>query len=166
MKILFTLSMLLGICCTLFVGCQQKTDPVADVLESPVNYTQEVQQAFESFWSKFNGGQMADSIVFNQTMSFFADDLLMPGDTGKLPGDGKGLFGWLKGYVQNNKPFFDVTVDRIEATKDMAYVLYRYHETFTDLATGEYSVDVKHSAIMVLRRNDDGIWKCVVMKFT
>ena len=149
-----------------FFRCTSETDDKTQEVDQSAIDAQEAREAFDAFWTSFNSGKLSDSVLFNQTMSFFADDLLMPGDTGKPPGDGKGLFGWLKDYVKTNKPYFDITVDKFEASNDMAYVLYHYRETFTDIASGEYSVDVKHSAIMVLRKNTEGIWNCVVMKFT
>ena len=150
-----------------FFRCTSETDDKTQEVDQSAIDAQEARAAFDAFWTSFNSGKLSDSVLFNQTMSFFDADLQMLGDKGNPPNDGKGLlFGWLKDYVKTNKPYFDITVDKFEASNDMAYVLYHYRETFTDIASGEYSVDVKHSAIMVLRKNTEGIWKCVVMKFT
>ena len=91
------------------------------------------RQAFDAYWDNFNNLDLSDSLNYNKNLDFFADDYLQIGKEGKPPGNGKGTFKWLGDYVQTHKPKFDITVDNVDASKDMAYFLYRYQETFTNV---------------------------------
>ena len=150
----------------LITSCDTKTNTTGKTENQGKPSAEEAREAFDSFWALFNNEDLSDSLTFNRFLSFFADDFLMTGNEGAFPDRATGLLDWLRGEVKTHKPNFDITVDKVVASEDLAYILYRYHETFTEIETGDITTDVMHSAIMILRKNEEGTWRCVFMKFT
>jgi ketosteroid isomerase-like protein len=139
------------------ISCQDKTT------ESPEN---EVKVAFLSMYDFFNNEDLADSLVFNRFKSQYTDDFVFLGDNGSIPVEKESLLNSWEGMFKNLKPNFDITIDRLEVSGNLAYILYHYHEVFTNIETNETVIDVMHSAIMVLRKDEDNNWKCSVLKWT
>jgi hypothetical protein len=76
----------------------------------------------------------------------------------------KGTFDCLRGYVKTHKPNIDITIDKIDASEDFSYFLFLYRESFSEKETDKITIDVMHSAVMILRKNEKDIWKCVLWK--
>jgi ketosteroid isomerase-like protein len=139
------------------ISCQDKTS------ESPEN---EVKEAFMSMYEFLNNEDLTDSLIFNKYQLFYTDDFVFLGDGGSIPGDRESILKSLGGMFKNLKPNIDVTIDRLEVSGSLAYILYHYHELMTNIETNETVFDAMHSAIMVLRKDADNNWKCCVLKWT
>lgn len=139
------------------ISCQDKT---TESLED------EVKAVFLSMYDFFNNEDLADSIVFNKFKSQYADDFVLLGDNGSIPIEKESIFNSWEGMFKNLKPNFDITIDRLEVSGNLAYILYHYHEVFTNIETNETVIDVMHSAIMVLKKDEDNNWKISVLKGT
>ena len=126
----------------------------------------EVKETFLSMYDYFNNEDLSDSLIFDKFKSFYTDDFVVLGDDGNLPLQKESVFRSWEGLFSNIDPNFDVSIDRIEVSGNLAYVLYHYHEVLTNIKTGETVIDVMHSAIAVMRRDADNNWKCSVLKYT
>lgn len=147
----------------LFNSCDSRTNTTDNQNKS---HTEEARSAFDAAWDVLNNQDLSDSLTFNKFKSFFADDFQTIGDEGHPPDNMEWLFPFLRGKVKTHIPNADITVDKVDASEDFAYVLFRYRETFRERATGKITIDVMHSSVMILKKNEEGIWKCVLWKFT
>lgn len=148
---LFVLIFLAGI------SCQNKTT------ESPED---EVKEAFLFMYDFFNNIDLTDSLTFNKFKLLYTDDFVFLGNSGSIPHEKESILKSWEEMFKNLKPNFDLTIDRLEVSGNLAYILYHYHEVFTNIETDETVIDVMHSAIMVLRKDGDNNWKCSVLKWT
>ncbi|MEA1886475.1 MAG: DUF4440 domain-containing protein [Bacteroidota bacterium] len=139
------------------ISCQNKTTTSSE---------NELKEAFLSMYDFFNNEDLTDSLVFNRFKSQYTDDFVLLGDNGSIPIEKESIFNSWEGMFKNLKPNFDITIDRLEVSGNLAYILYHYHEVFTNIETNETVIDVMHSAIMVLRKDEDNNWKCSVLKGT
>ncbi len=131
-----------------------------------ISFKEEARMAFDSNWDLIRKSNLSDSLTFNKFMSFFADDFLTFGNEGSIPDDMKGTFNWLQNYIKTHKANIDITIDKVDASQDFAYILFRYREYFNEIESKNITIDVMHSSIMILRKNKLGEWKCVLWKFT
>jgi len=125
-----------------------------------------VKHALLSSYDFINNEDLTDSLTFNQWKSFFDDDFVMLPSEGKPLSNKETILEGFRGLFKTHKGHFDVTIDRIEVSGDLAYVLYHYHEVFTNIETGENLYDIMHSVIAVLRKDAQGNWKTVVLRWT
>ena len=125
-----------------------------------------VKQALLSSYDFINNEDLTDSLTFNQYKSFFDDDFVMLPSEGNPLSNKETILEGFRGLFKTHKCNFDVTIDQIEVSGDLAYVLYHYHEVFTNIETGENLFDIMHSAIAVLRKDVEGNWKLVVLGWT
>jgi ketosteroid isomerase-like protein len=139
------------------ISCQNKTT------ESPED---EVKETFLSVYDFFNNEDLTDSLTFDKFKSLYTDDFVFLGDEGNIPLEKESILKSWEGMFKNLKPNFDVTIDRLEVSGNLAYILYHYHEVFTNIETNETVIDVMHSAIIVMRKDADDNWKCSVLKWT
>ncbi|MCJ7692968.1 MAG: hypothetical protein MUO22_06080, partial [Sedimentisphaerales bacterium] len=107
---------------------------------------------------------LSDSSKFNQYMAFYAEDYVVIGEMGNSLSSGEQQFAWLSEFLKTHQPKFDITVDKVEVSCDLAYILFHFHEEFTRIATGEKIVDAMPSAIYIMRKDYNGNWKCVLFK--
>lgn len=124
----------------------------------------DVSEEFDRIWDFFNNENLTDSSKFNQYLAFHADDYIVLGENGNLPSNGEQQFTWLYGFLKNHKPRFDITIDRVEVSGDLAYILFHFHEEFTQIDTEEKIVDAMRSAIYIMRKDSFGNWRCVLFK--
>jgi len=126
----------------------------------------EVKETFLSVYDRFNNEDLSDSLTFNNLKLLYADDFVFLGDKGSIPHDKESILQSWEGLFKNLKPNFEVTIDRLEVSGDLAYILYHYHEVLTNIETNDTVIDVMHSAIMVMKKDADNNWKCSVLKWT
>ena len=139
------------------ISCQGKTP------ESPED---EVKEAFLAMYNFLNNEDLTDSLTFNKYQSLYTDDFVILGDGGSVPLEKESILKSFRGMFKSYKPNIDITIDRLEVSGKLAYVLYHYHEVMTNIETNEKVIDVMHSAIMILRKDEDNTWKCSVLKTT
>lgn len=125
-----------------------------------------VRQTLLSLYDFINKEDLTDSLTYNKFKTFYDEKfVLLPSNAEPLSDKETILEGW-RGLFKTHKGNFDVTIDRIEVSGDMAYALYSYREVFTNLKTKEKQVDVMHSAISILKRDAKNNWKVVVTRWT
>jgi ketosteroid isomerase-like protein len=128
--------------------------------QSSVSNEKEIVKArLLSLYAFINEQELTDSLTFNRLKDFYSDDFVMlPGKAKPLTNKETILEGW-RGLFKENKGNFDVSVDRLDVSENLAYALLHYHETFTNIKTGERGIDAMHSAVTVLKKDAKGIWK-------
>jgi len=126
---------------------------------------EKVKKEFLAVWEFFNSTDFTDSLNFKKYLENYADDYVSFSKEGEPPVTGKQSLMWIGGLLKKYKPKFDVTVDKIEVSGDLAVVFYHYHEFFTSRETGDVAVDTHHSAMSVLRRDEGGKWENVFNKW-
>jgi ketosteroid isomerase-like protein len=121
---------------------------------------EEVKKEFLAIWEYFNTADFTDSLNVNKYFENFTEDYLTFLKEGDAPVPGKSADKKrYTGYFNRAKPKYDITVDKIEASVDLAVVFFHYHELWTDLKTGEKIVEADHSAIRVMKRDTNKKWK-------
>lgn len=110
---------------------------------------------------------LSDSLTFNQWTTFFTSDFLWIGSQGQAPNPmGKDGFKSYRGAFKTIKASFDgVTVDHVEASGYLAYVVYRFHEVVTSLKTNEVVKDAMTSAVVTLKKDAKGKWKIAFLAY-
>jgi len=161
MKYLSLILFILLFACT----AENKNDSVEqeDTSKSDVEI---VKQTLLSSYDFINNEDLTDSLTFNQYKSFFDDAFVMLPREGKPLSNKETILEGQRRLFKTHKGNFDVTIDQIEVSGDLAYVLYHYHEVFTNIETGENLYDIMHSAIAVLKKDMQGNWKMVVGGWT
>ncbi len=100
---------------------------------------EEAKQAVLSMYDFIATKDLTDSLTFNQWTTFFTRDFIWIGAQGKAPSPmGKDGFKGYRGAFKTIKATFDgMTVDHVDTSGDLAYVVYRFHEVVTSLKTKE-----------------------------
>jgi ketosteroid isomerase-like protein len=121
----------------------------------------EVQNAFMAAMYAFNKGNLNDSATFSAFRSFYDSTFVVFGQPGSPPVSGTTVLDTLRRFVQHHKPHLFISLDRIEVSQNLAYILYHYRETASDSESGRIVLDGSRSACMVLKKDSNGNWKCV-----
>ena len=143
---------------------ENKSDSV--VSEDTSKSQEEVKKAIMHYYGLINNEDLSDSLNFNQFKALHADNFVLIPSEGKPPSDKETILEGWREFLKNNKGNYDITIDRLEVSGDLAYVLYHFHEIYINIESGEKVFDVMHSAIMVLRKDAQGNWKTVVLRWT
>lgn len=128
--------------------------------------TDGAKQAVISMYEFIATKDLSDSLTFNQWTTFFTSDFLWLGSKGEAPNPmGKDGFKGYRGAFKTIRANFDgITIDRVDASGDLAYVVYHFHEVVTSLKTNEVVRDVMTSAVVTLKR-EKGKWKIAFLAY-
>lgn len=127
---------------------------------------QEVEKALMSVIDFINNEDLSDSLTYNRYKALYHDDFVLLPSNGEPISDKETILEGFRGFLKNNKGSFDITIDRLDVSGNLAYVLSHYHEVFTNIESGENVVDIMHSAIFVLKKDANNDWKIVVWRWT
>ena len=159
--LVFLLILFLFACST-----EPKKDPPTEE-DISISNKQEVEYVIRSFFDFSNNEDLSDSLTYNRFKAFFHDDFVLLPDHGEPLSDKETIWEGYRTFNKTNKGHFDVTIDRLDASDSLAYILAHYHESFTKRETGEVAFEVNHSAIFVLKKKDaNNEWKIVVWRWT
>ena len=126
--------------------------------------TAEVRQAVKSFYDFIMTKDLSDSLVFNQWMSMLTNDVVWLSAKGVAPSPVD--FGGYRNIFKNNKAYFDqLTIDRVDASSELAYVLYHFHEVVKAIKTNEVVADDLYSAVVALKKDATGKWKIALLRY-
>lgn len=126
---------------------------------------EKVKKEFLATWEYLNSADFTDSLAFKKYLEFYVDDYVHFYKEGDPPSIGKNSLLWIGNFLKNNKPHFDVSIDRVEVSDDLAVIFYHYREIMINRKTGETTFDGMHSAMMVLKKKESGNWKIVFNKW-
>jgi ketosteroid isomerase-like protein len=71
-----------------------------------------------------------------------------------------------RGVFKTNKLNVDgMAIDRADASGDLAYVVFHFHEVLKTIKTNEVVVDVSHSAVATLKKDAAGKWKMAFLGY-
>jgi ketosteroid isomerase-like protein len=148
-----------------FSGCRQSqsTDsPKEDVIKTAKD---EAKRALLSVYDFINTNDLSDSLTFNKWPSYFTKDILFISSNGKAPNPFP--FDMYRGIFKTLKVSYDqMTIDRVDASGDLAYVLYHFHELAKKIETGEVVKDALISAVVTLKKDAAGKWKIAVIGYS
>ena len=156
---------LLGITMILMLSCNQNSKEMSTKKEFTNTSEKDVRDALMYNYEFFDNNDLSDNEVFDQYKSLFSDSFVLVSSEGKpLIGKEIILEEWRK-IFKENKAKFELTIDRIEVSGNMAYVLYHYHEKLTNITSGDLYFEVTQSAIAILKKNNEEKWKFEVLKY-
>ena len=151
----------------LLVACQPDK-PASDTNEgSSQTDSDGAKQAVLSMHDFVMTKDLSDSLTFNQWTSFFTSDFLWSGSKGQPPIEmGKDGFKGYRGAFKNIKASYDgITVDYVDASCNLAYVSYHFHEVVTTIKTNEVDHELLVSALVTLKKDTSGNWKIAFLVF-
>jgi ketosteroid isomerase-like protein len=133
-----------------------------------INDTEDVKQAVLAMYEFVGTQDLSDSLTFNQWTSFFTSDFLWIGAKGTPPtAMGKDGFKGYRGAFKTIKATFDgITIDHVDTSGDLAYVVYHFHEVVTSLKTNEVVSDGLTSAVVTLKKDETGKWRIAFVAYT
>jgi ketosteroid isomerase-like protein len=124
-----------------------------------------VKKAIMYNYDFFHKNDLSDSLTFNRYKNLFADSFVLVPSEGKPLSDKETILEEWRELFKENKANFELTINRIEVSGNMAYVLYHYDEKLTNIKTGDLYFKVTQSAIAVLRKDALEKWKFEVLRY-
>ena len=152
----------------LLMACQQDKPANSTDESSPITDSEGAKQTVLSMHDFVMTKDLSDSLTFNQWTSFFTPDFLWSGSKGQPPIQmGKDGFKGYRAAFKSIKASYDgITIDYVDASCNLAYVSYHFHEVVTTLKTNEVDHEVLISALVTLKKDDAGKWKIAYLVFS
>lgn len=148
------------------MACQQDKPTSSPDAGSSLTDSDAAKQAVLSMHEFVMTQDLSDSLTFNQWTSFFTSDFLWGGSKGQPPKMGKDVFKGYRVAFKSIKASYDgITIDYVEASDNLAYVSYHFHEVATTIKTNEVDHEVSYSALVTLKKDEAGKWKLAFLVF-
>ncbi len=149
----------------LLIGCQQNKSDDSPTIDTTQADKDEAKQALISVYDFMNRSDLSGSLTYNKWPSFFTDDILFIASKGQAPNPFP--FDMYRGAFKTLKASYDgITIDRVDASGDLAYVLYHFHEVVKKIENGEVVKDSLISGVVTLKRDATGKWKIAVIGYS
>lgn len=139
------------------VACKETPNDEQDI--------ENVRKTIINNYEFINNENMADSLTFNRFKTFYSNAFVMGPSEGKPLSNKETILEEWRELFKHNKGKFNLTINRIEVSDDLAYVLYHYDETLTNIKTGELFFEVVQSAVAILKKDAQGEWKFVFLRW-
>ena len=151
----------------LLTACQQDKPTSSTNESSTPTDSDGAKQAVLSMYDFVMTKDLSDSPTFNQWTSFFTSDFLWSGSKGKPPIQmGKDGFSGYRAAFKSIKASYDgITIDYVDASCNLAYVSYHFHEVVTKLKTNEVDHELLVSALVTLKKDESGKWKITFLVY-
>ena len=147
------------------LSCNQNTKDMEKDTITTNSAENNVREFIDYNYNFFDKNDLSDNGTFDRYKALFSDSFVLISSEGKpLSNKETVLEKWRK-LFKVNKAKFDLTIDRIEVSGDMAYAIYHYHEKLTNIESGELYFEVTQSAIAILKKNSAAEWKFEVLKY-
>ena len=147
------------------LSCNQNTKNIAKDTNTTNSAENNVRETILYNYNFFDENDLSDNDTFDRYKALFSDSFVLISSEGKpLSNKETVLEEWRK-LFKVNKAKFELTIDRIKVSGDMAYVIYHYHEKLTNIESGDLYFEVTQSAIAILRKNSAAKWKFEVLKY-
>lgn len=149
----------------LLLGCQQNKSADSPQIDAAKTDKEDAEQALISVYDFINKSDLSDSLTYNKWPSFFTDDILFISSKGQAPNPFP--FDMYRGVFKTVKASYDgITIDRVDASGDIAYVLYHFHEVVKKIENSEVVKDTLISAVVTLKKDATGKWKIAVIGYS
>jgi hypothetical protein len=144
----------------LLTACQQDKPTNSTNEGSTPTDSEGAKQAVLSMHDFVMTKDLSDSLTFNKWTSFFTNDFLWSGSKGLPPIKmGKDGFKGYRAIFKDIKASYDgITIDYVDASCNLAYVSYQFHEVVTVIKTNEVDHEVLISALVTLKKDEAGKW--------
>jgi len=126
---------------------------------------EDVRKAIMYNYNFFHENDLSDSLTFNRYKTLYSDSFVLGPSEGKPLSNKETILEEWRELFKNNKGKFELTIDRIEVSGNIAYVLYHYDEKLTNIKSGDIYFEVTQSAIAILRKDVVGKWKFEVLRY-
>ena len=160
-----TLKFLITLIFIAFVSCNRGSKENSVDLNTNISDKEDVRKAVIYNYDFINDNNLADSLTFNRFKSLYSDSFVLVPSEGKPLSDKETILEEWRGLFKENKGKFNLTINRIDVSGDLAYVLYHYDEKLTNIESDAIVFDVVQSAIAVLRKDADGNWKFEALRW-
>lgn len=148
-----------------FASCNSSSDKNTTNLNMATSVKEDVEKAIKYNYEFISTKNLADDATFNQFKTLYTDSFVLGPSEGKALSNKETILNEWRELFLENKGVFNLTIDRIEASGDLAYVLYHYDEKLTNIQSGEVFFEVVQSAIAVLRKDTSGNWKFEALRW-
>lgn len=141
------------------VACNKNSenmDPMNDTIGSD---REDVRKTIMDHYDFINENDLSDSLTFDRYKTLFSDSFVLGPSEGKPLSNKKIILEDWRKLFQENKGKFELTINRIDVSENMAYALYHYDEKLTNIKSGAIYFEVTQSALVVLRKDTEGKWK-------
>lgn len=149
----------------LLLACNKAPKEKALDMHTNNSAKDEVKKAVMHSYEFVNSNNLADSLIFNQYKTFFSDSFVLGPSEGNALADKETILEEWRQLFKENKGRFNLTINRVEVSGDLAYVLYHYDEKLTNIESGDLFFEVTQSAIAILRKDADGNWKFEALRW-
>ncbi len=140
------------------ISCNKNSKEVDLEITRVSSDKEDVRKAIMNNYDFFNENDLSDSTTFNRFKAFYFESFVLGPSEGKPLSDKETILEEWRELFKENKGNFNLTIDRIEVSGDLAYVLYHYDEKLTNIQSGDIYFEVVQSAVAVLRKNSEGNW--------
>ncbi|MRI01628.1 DUF4440 domain-containing protein [Kriegella sp. EG-1] len=148
-----------------FISCNRNAKNT-NSQSSTINIEKEnIRKAIINNYDFFDKNDLSDSLTFNRYKTLFSDSFVLVPSEGKPLSDKETILEEWRVLFKENKAVFDLTINRIEVSGNLAYALYHYDEKLTNIKTNELYFEVTQSAIAILRKDELGEWKFEALRY-
>lgn len=113
----------------------------------------------------FQENDHSDSLTFNRYKALFSESFVLGPSEGKPLSDKETILEDWRKMFKENKGKFDLTINRIEVSVNLAYALYHYDEKLTNITSGDIYFEVTQFAIALLRKDAGGKWEFEALRY-
>ncbi|TJY35878.1 YybH family protein [Pontimicrobium aquaticum] len=147
----------------IFFACNNKKNNTA--LATTNSDKDAVRKAIINNYDFINNNNLSDSLTFNRFKTFYSDSFVLGPSEGNPLSNKETILEEWRELFKENKATFDLKINRVEVSGNLAYVLYHYNEKLTNIETGDLYFEVIQSAIAILKKDSFGNWKFEVLRW-
>lgn len=159
MRLLLVLTMIT------FISCNRNSKYMDTEITRINSDKEDVRKAIMYNYDFFHKNDLSDNNTFDRFKALYSDSFVLGPSEGKPLSDKETILEEWRKLFNENKGEFKLTINRIEVSGNLAYVLYQYHEKLTNIKTGDVYFEVTQSAIAILRKDILGKWKIEFLKW-
>ncbi len=156
---------LLALILIVLVSCNRDSNNNSVGLNTSISDKDDVRKAVMYNYDFINNNNLADSLTFNRFKALYSDSFVLGPSEGKPLSDKETILEEWRELFKENKGKFNLTINRIEVSGNLAYVLYHYDEKLTNIQSGDVYFEVVQSAIAILRKDSNGNWKFETLRW-
>ena len=148
-----------------FTSCNKDSKSMDSEITTINSDRDDVRKAIMYNYDFFHENDLSDSLTFNRFKALYSDSFVLGPSEGKPSSDKETILEEWRKLFKENKGKFKLTINRIEVSGNLAYVLYHYDEKLTNIKSGDIYFEVTQSAIAILRKDSLGKWKFEALRW-